>query len=98
MSKTYSALTQNQSRHFKHLDIRQLVWKTVPTFSRTAFHDFLSHFEQFSVSIYSKNRVSPFRFGSSKDYLAVMRNLDKHLFNHLANVTSLSIKLQKRDH
>lgn len=90
MSATYSALTQNRSPHLKHLDIRQLIWENVPTFSHENFHEFLSHMEKFTLSIYGDNieRMS----NTLDNYYNVMANLDIYFFDHLANVTTVSIK------
>lgn len=92
MSKTYSALIQNKSPHFKHLDIRQLIWKQVSTFSHASFYDFLGHFERFTLSIHGESDELDHQSNLAKDYPALMGKMDKYFFNHLANVTTLSIK------
>lgn len=95
MSRTYSALSRNKSPRFKHLEIRQLIWKDVSTFSQPAFHDFLSHFEQFTLTIRGQGNVSLWRTNVSWEYPALMERLDEIFFNHLTNVTTLSIKAPK---
>lgn len=92
MSRTYSALIQNKSPHFKHLEIRQLIWKTVSTFSDAAFHDFLSHLEQFTLTIHGEDNGAGWKVNKTEEYPALMGKLDEYFFNHLANVTTLSIK------
>lgn len=93
--RTYSALTQNKSPRFKHLEIRQLVWKEINIFRHAAFHDFLGHFEQFTLSIFSPEPINGKTSDTSNEYPAVMKNLHKYFFNHLVNVTTLSIKAPK---
>lgn len=92
MPKIYSALIQNKPPQFKHLEIRRLFWKNVSTFSHAAFHDFLSHLEQFILSIHGNNNWGGFPSKSTREYPALMGKLDGYFFNHLANVTTLSIK------
>ncbi|MCJ1465220.1 hypothetical protein MMC07_003836 [Pseudocyphellaria aurata] len=97
MTLVYSALSRNKTTHVKHLDIRQLTRKEVSTFGCAALHAFLGHLEQFTLSIhgeilgmagydleYYSNRIG--------EYSAMMRNLDKCFFDHLAHVTILSLK------
>ncbi|MCJ1261936.1 hypothetical protein MMC22_001805 [Lobaria immixta] len=92
MFRTYSVLTHNKSPHFKHLEIRQLIWREVSAFSHAAFHDFLGHFERFTLSIYGKDLRGGWMSGQFHDYVELMEKLDEHFFNHLASVTILSIK------
>lgn len=92
MSRTYFALTQNKSPHFKHLEIRQLIWKNVSTFSHAAFHEFLRHLEQFTLSIHGEGDNGPRRSNGTGEYSVLMGKLDQYFFNQLANVTTLSIK------
>ncbi len=91
MSRTYSALTKNKSPHFKHLEIRQLIWKQVSTFSDPAFHHFLSHFEQFTLSIHGEDNGAGWKSNKTAEYPALMGKLDEYFFNHLAKITSLSV-------
>ncbi|MCJ1270945.1 hypothetical protein MMC22_010844 [Lobaria immixta] len=91
MSRTYFALARNQSPRFKHLEIRQL-WKNVSTFSHAAFHDFLGHFEQFTLSIHGEDNGAGWKSNVTEEYPALMGKLDEYFFNHLANVTKLYIR------
>lgn len=93
--RTYSALTQNKSPRFKHFEIRRLVWKEVNIFRHAAFHDFLGHFEQFTLSIFGPELINGEMSDTKNEYPAVVKNLDKYFFNHLVNVTTLSIKAPK---
>ena len=86
VSRTYSALARNKPPHFQHLEIRNLIWKEVSTYKHAAFHDFLSHVEQFTFTI----PVKKGRSGSK--LLSLMEEVDEYFFNHLTNVTILSIK------
>ncbi|MCJ1265626.1 hypothetical protein MMC22_005506 [Lobaria immixta] len=86
-SKTYSALSRNKSPHFKHLEIRNLIWKHVSAYEDAAFEDFLDHIEQFTFSIHLHERLQGWELDRS-----LMENLNVYFFDHLANVTSLSIK------
>lgn len=101
ISRTYSALTQNKSPHFKHFEIRQLFWmevlrREVSSFSLPAFHDFLGHLEKFTFSIYGQDLTAD-QMSAANNYLPdLMDNLDAYFFNHLSNVTTLSIKAPKR--
>ena len=90
MSKTYSALAQNKSPRFKHLEIRNLLSKNVSTYDHASFHEFLSHFEQFTVSICGKDKFMRYLLGRTG--LSPPGKFDEYFFNHLANVTTLSIK------
>ncbi|MCJ1271042.1 hypothetical protein MMC22_010941 [Lobaria immixta] len=92
MSRTYTALAQNKSPHFNHLEIRQLISKMVSTFSHAAFHGFLSHFEQFTLSIFGQDFDETWLSDTSEEYPALVGKLDDILFNHLSNVTTISIK------
>lgn len=94
MFRTYFALMQNKPPHFKHLDIRQFIRRKVSTFSDAAFHDFLAHLEQFTLSIYfdESNLIV-----NEPDF-EVMGKLDEYFFNHLAKVTTLSIKNSTTEH
>ncbi|MCJ1267665.1 hypothetical protein MMC22_007551 [Lobaria immixta] len=92
MSKTFSALAQNKSPHFKHLEIRTLIWKDVSTYNHAAFHNFLGHLEQFTFSIHAKESHE----GSKLDR-SLMGKLNEYFFNHLANVTTLFIKDVEED-
>ena len=87
MSRTYSALSQNRSPHFKHLEIRNLIWKDVSTYKDAAFHDFLSHIEQFTFSIHVHESLQGWELDRS-----LIEKLDVYFFNHLASVKTLSIK------
>lgn len=92
MSRTYSALTHNKSPHFKHFHIKLRIWKDVSTFSHAAFHDFLSHFEHFTLSIHSEDLNAGTHYNMIRGHRVLMEKLDEYFFNHLANVTTLSIK------
>ena len=92
ISRTCSALTLNRTPHFKHLEIRQLVWKTVSTFSHAAFQEFLGHFEKFTLSVYSDDVCGVRLFDMPDSYRMAMTKLDDCFYNHLANVRTLSIK------
>ncbi|MCJ1262380.1 hypothetical protein MMC22_002250 [Lobaria immixta] len=87
MSRTFSALTQNKPPHFKHLEIRNLIWKDVSTYKQAAFHDFLGRLEQLTFSIHAKESLEGWKLDRS-----LMGKLDEYFFNHLANITTLSIK------
>lgn len=87
MSRTYSALMHNKSPHFKHLEIRRLIWIEVSTFSHPSFYHFLSQFEHFTFSIQAS------QWGSYKQYNGQVKNLGLYFFNHLTNVTKLSVKI-----
>lgn len=90
MSRIYSALAQNKSHHVKHFELIYLIWKTVSAFSDPAFHDFLSHIERFRIHIC--NRYYCKRYPDQlQGYATFMQELDEYFFNHLGNVTSLSI-------
>lgn len=91
MSRTYYALMHNKSHHFKYLQIKLLIWKNVSTFKNPAFHDFLSHFEQFTLSI-SEDLDVELHYNVTRGYRMLMGKLDEYFFDHLANVTTLSIK------
>ena len=90
MSRTYNTLTKYKSPHFKHLDIRQLICKMVSTFSHAAFHGFLSHFEQFLLSIHGEKGAGRNISTTTKEYRTLMEKLDDLFFNHLSNLTTLS--------
>ena len=96
MSRTYTALAQNKSPHFNHLEIRQLISKMVSTFSHAAFHGFLSQFEQFTLSIFGEDFDKTFDKtwleDTAEEYHALVGKLDEILLNHLSNVTTISIK------
>lgn len=80
ISRTYFTLTENKSPYFKHLEIRQLVWETVSIFSHAAFHDFLGHLEQFTLSIYGCGIDGGYMSNTDENYLTVMTKLDEKLF------------------
>ena len=86
-SRTYSALAQNKSLRLKHLEIRNFIWKGVSTYDHAAFHNFLSHIEQFTFSTHLPESLVGWKLDRS-----LMEKLDKYFFNHLTNVTTLSIK------
>lgn len=90
--KTYSALIQNKSPHFEHLEIRQLFWLKVSLFSHIVFHDFLGHFEQLSLSIYGQSLDEEYTSSVADEYPKLMGKLEEYFFNHLAKLTTLSIK------
>ncbi|MCJ1429981.1 hypothetical protein MMC29_007896 [Sticta canariensis] len=92
MSRTFYALTKNKSPNFKHLEIRQLHSKDVSTFSNAAFHECLNHFEQFTLSIHGEDDGEGWKSNTTREYPALMGKLDEYFFNHLANVTILSIE------
>ena len=94
MSRTFEALTKNKPPNFKHLEIRQLHSKHVSTFSDASFHEYLNHLEQFTLSIHGENS-GEWMSCVSEEYPARMEMLDEDFFNHLANVTILSIKAPK---
>lgn len=92
MSRTYSALTQNKIPHFKHLELREVICKKVSAFSHTAFHDFLGHLEQFTISMYGGDIArGGVPYTSENSFLAITK-LDEYFFTHLRNATALSIK------
>ncbi|MCJ1469004.1 hypothetical protein MMC07_007636 [Pseudocyphellaria aurata] len=97
MCRVYAALSRNKTPHVKHLDIRQLLRKEVSTFGHAPFHDFLGHLEQFTLSIHGELEgvgcTSPgWHYNCTEEYPAVMGILDKCFFDHLAHVTTLSLK------
>lgn len=92
ISRNYSALTQNKSPRFKHLEIRQLAVESVSTFSNATFHDLLSHLEQFTISIHSDDFEGKPCLNMTRGYRALAGKLEENFFNHLANVTTLSLK------
>ncbi|MCJ1427278.1 hypothetical protein MMC29_005181 [Sticta canariensis] len=93
MSRTFYALTKNKPPNFKHLEIRQLYSYHVSTFSNAAFHECLNHFEQLTLSIYGKDDGPGHESNHmTNDIPPLMTKLDEYFFNHLANVTILSIK------
>lgn len=92
MCRTYSALTHNRTPQFKHLEIRQLIWKVVSNFSHPFFHHFLSQLEHFTLSIYGEEFGDGMMSNMYDDYTGTMGKLDEYFFNHLAKVTSLSVK------
>ena len=96
MSRTYTALTQNNSPHFKLLEIRQLIWKSVSTFSHPAFHDFLGRLEQLTLSLYGEDHGAVWSSVMSPRYRAFMPKLDNYFFEHLANVTNLAVKAPEK--
>ncbi|KAK3178345.1 hypothetical protein OEA41_000480 [Lepraria neglecta] len=95
MAKTYDALLRNQGIHFKTLDINQLVLKKVYTFNSKLFHDFLSHFERFTLSIRGEDNGAGWKSNKSEEYHALISGLDECFFDHLASVTTLIIKAPK---
>lgn len=95
MSRTYAAVTRNKSHRIKHFEIRQLVWKNVSTFRHASFHDFLGHCEHFTLSIHGEEAIDHVGANMTKEYPALMGKLDKCFFDHLAHVTTLSIKAPK---
>lgn len=95
ISKTFYALTKNKSPNFKHLEIRQLHCDNVSTFSTTAFHEFLNHFEQLTHSTHGVENSRGYKSYLIQDYRALMGKLDEFFFGHLANITILSIKALK---
>ena len=92
MAKTYDALLRNQGIHFKTLDINQIVQKKVSTFNSKLFHDFLGHFEQFTLSIRGEDNGAGWKSNKSEEYHALISGFDKYFFDHLASVTTLIIK------
>ncbi|MCJ1261167.1 hypothetical protein MMC22_001031 [Lobaria immixta] len=95
MSRTYSTLTQNKLPQFKHLELRQFIFKKVSTFSHAAFHDFLGHLEQLTISIYGGDIAGGGMSYTIQNYFLVMTKLDEYFFNHLGKATTLSIKAPK---
>ncbi|MCJ1426070.1 hypothetical protein MMC29_003972 [Sticta canariensis] len=95
MSRTFYALTKNKPPNFKHLEIRQLHSKNVSTFSNAAFHECLNHFEHLTLSIHGEDNGAGWKSNTTQEYPALMEKLDEYFFNHLANVTILSIKAPK---
>ncbi|MCJ1465221.1 acrosomal vesicle protein 1 [Pseudocyphellaria aurata] len=96
MCRAYSALSRS-TPHVKHLDIRQPIQTKVSTFGSAAFRAFLGHLEQLTFSIHNDLERMDYRFiewvsDATVAYPAIMRTLDKCFFEHLANVTMLSIK------
>ena len=107
ISSTSLALTQNKPPHFKHFEIRQpfwreiawrepFMWEGVSSFSVPAFHDFLGHLEKFTFSIYDQDLPEYLMPYANFEFPNLMDKLDAYLFNHLANVTTLSIKAPYR--
>lgn len=94
MSRTLDALTKNKPPNFKHLEFRQLTSNVVSTFSDSAFHECLHHLEQFTLSIYGEE-PEEHQSNVVDEYHSVMEQLNEYVFNHLTNVTILSIKSPK---
>ncbi|MCJ1280603.1 hypothetical protein MMC21_008432 [Puttea exsequens] len=92
MRNTYEALLRNKEIHWKTFKLKHLASIKVSTFSSPAFHQFLSQFEAFSVSNYSCNLYDAYSFRELQEYQRTTSELDKLLFDHLGNVTTLSIK------
>ncbi|MCJ1429249.1 hypothetical protein MMC29_007162, partial [Sticta canariensis] len=92
ISRTFYALTKNKPPNFKHLEIRQLHCNNVSPFSNAAFHECLNHFEQLTLSIHGDDNGIGWNSNKTDDYPVLIGKLDEYFFNHLANVTILSIK------
>lgn len=93
MSKTCSAVARNKSPRIKRLEIRQLVWKTSPPLGRRSFRRYLGHCEHFSLAIHGAEAMDQDeRANMTKQDPALKR---KYFFDHLAHVTTLSIKTPK---
>lgn len=95
MTRTYSALIQKNSPHFKHLEHRQFILKKISIFSNAAFHSFLGHLEQLTISLCRGDILGEWIPDVIPDYSVVITKLDENFFKHLAKATNLSIKAQK---
>lgn len=95
----YKALAENEEIYAKGLELKNVLFKRASTFASLRFHTFLSRLETFGLSLVS---LEARRFGDlyepnrSREYIAFGSKLDIKFFDHLSNVTSLTIKAPER--
>lgn len=77
MSNTYSALAKSKSPHFKHLEIKQLIWNKVSTVA-----SLLGYLDKFTFSIHYKDDDAGWRSNKIEGYPALMERLDEYSLNH----------------
>lgn len=86
MRKTYLALAKIKSPHFKHLEVRQLIWK------KDANMGLLGHFDEFTISTHGEDDGVGWRSNKTEDYPALMEKLDEYFISHLDKISTLSTK------
>ena len=95
MAKTYDALANNKEIYAKSLELRDLIYKRPSTFTNQSFHDFLGHIEKFSLSLRGEDNGAGWKTNRAEEYSAFASKLDMFFFNHLSQVTSVTIKASK---
>lgn len=92
MAKTYDALANNKEIYAKGLELRDLIYKRPSTFTNQSFYDFLGRIETFSLSLRGEDNGAGWKINKAEEYSAFGSKLDVFLFNHLSQVTSVTIK------
>lgn len=96
MASIYEALAKNEKSYAKGLELRNVLFKRTSTFASPSFHNFLSHLETFSLSIEVKNFPERWAPNVCPEYIAFGSKLDIIFFDHLSNLTSLTIKAPEK--
>ena len=72
--------------------IDTLYYKEVSTFTTPTFHKFLSHLDDFSLSIFGGDNGAGWKTNTCEVWSAFVAKLDQFFFNHLQRITSLTLK------
>ena len=72
--------------------IDTLYYKEVSTFTTPTFHKFLSHLDDFSLSIFGGDNGAGWKTNTCEVWSAFVAKLDQFFFNHLQRITCLTLK------
>ena len=92
ITSTYETLLRNRAPRLRALEIRKFVWTFIEPYESPGFHHFLSHVEHFNLSVRGGENGAGWCVNTCDGYLACVARFDSLFFDHLASVTSLTLK------
>ena len=92
MTKTYDTLLRNNKLQLRAVEIRKFVWIFTDPYKSQSFHDFLSHVENFTLSVRGGNNGACWCANTCDEYLECVARFDELFFDHLASATTLTLR------
>ena len=92
MTKTYNTLLRNNKLQLRAVEIRKFVWIFTDPYESQSFHDFLSHVENFTLSVRGGDNGAGWCINTCDEYLECVASFDELFFNHLASATILTLR------
>jgi hypothetical protein len=96
MTSSYTALAKNSPASFKSLILRNLVMKESSAWETEAWRSLLGSLTHFDVIVRGWENGAGWCLSAFNAYIPFIDNFDRYFFDHLANVTHLSIAANEK--